>query len=109
MDLKAYYRRLREAEAAIEEDFPVVRSLATESGGRGGTLTETTRGVAARMLVNSTAELASREESETFRRAKLKAQKQAEESRRAAQIQFSVVTADDLRALVRGSGRGRKE
>ena len=109
MDLKAYYRRIREAEAAIEDEFPVVKSLTTESGGRAGKLTETPRAVAARMVVNGVAELASAEEAESFRQAAKEAQQREEERRRAAQIQFNVVTEDDLRAMMRGSGRGRKE
>lgn len=109
MDLKAYYRRIREAEAAIEDEFPVVKSLPTEAGGRAGRLTETPRSVAARMLVNGVAELASDEEKQAFRKAAKQAQERAEESRRAAQIQFNVVSESDLRAMMRGSGRGRKE
>ena len=40
MDLKAYYKKIRDVEAAIDEEFPIVKSLAQEVGGPGGRLTE---------------------------------------------------------------------
>ena len=79
MDLKAYYRRIRETEASFEDEFPVVKSLATESGGCAGRLTETTRAVAA------------------LERSEL------------VQLQFAVLSEADLRALTQGGPRGRKE
>ena len=33
MDLKAYYRRIRELEASFEDEFLMIKSLATEAGG----------------------------------------------------------------------------
>ena len=33
MDLKAYYKKIRDVEAAIDEEFPIVKSLAQEVGG----------------------------------------------------------------------------
>ncbi len=33
MDLKAYYRRVRELEASLPDEFLVVKSISTEAGG----------------------------------------------------------------------------
>ena len=109
MDLKAYYRRIRETEASFEDEFPVVKSLATESGGREGRLTETTRAVAARMLADGVAVLASAVEAAAHRKAAAAAKRAEEERRRAAQVQFAVLSEADLRALTQGGPRGRKE
>lgn len=109
MDLKAYYRRIREMEAAIEEEFPVVKSHATEDGGNAGKLTEVPRAVAARMITDGIAELASVEEVSEFRQRADAAHRKEEERRRAAEIQFTILSESDLRTL-KGAGRkGRKE
>lgn len=109
MDLKRYYRRIREIEAAIEDEFPVVKSLPTEAGGQGGRLTETTRAVAARMVVDGVAELASPEETAEFRRVAEETRAREEERRRGEQVQFHVLSESDLRALVKAGPKARRE
>ena len=109
MDLRAYYRKIREAEAMIGEEFPVVRSLATEEGGKDGHLTEVPRATAARMLTDGIAEVATPEETRAFRAQIKEARKREEERQKASRIQFTVLSEADVRTLQR-SGRGtRKE
>ena len=84
MDLRAYYRKIREAEAVIGEEFPVVRSLATEEGGKDGHLTEVPRATAARMLTDGIVELAKPEETRAFRVRIKEARKREEERQKAA-------------------------
>lgn len=109
MDLKKYYRKIRELEATIEDEFPVVRSLPTEAGGVGGKLTETTRPVAARMVVDGVAELASDEEAAEFRRLAEETRRREEERRRGEQVQFHVLSEGDLRAMLKAGPKGRGE
>ena len=66
MDLKAYFQKVRDAESAIEGDFTVVVSLETSDGGRPGQLTEVTKQVAARLVVDGKARLASHDEIRDF-------------------------------------------
>ena len=106
MDLKGYYRKIREAEASLDE-FVVVKSLATENGGLAGRLTEVSRGVGARLIAEALATVASPEEATDYRRQQTEARALEEEKRRAAQVQFQVISDADLRALVR-AGRPRK-
>ena len=47
MDLRAYYRKLREVEASISEEHVVLVSLATPEGGKPGVRTEAPRAIAA--------------------------------------------------------------
>jgi len=109
MDLRAYYRKIRETEASLTEEFPVIRSVATEAGGVGGRLVETTRELAARMIVDGSAELATQEEAEQLRSLAAEAQQRERERREAAQVQFRVISQEDLRSLARSSGGRRKE
>ena len=108
MDLRGYYRKIREIESGISDEFPVVRSLATANGGRQGHLTEVTRPVAARMLAEGLAELATNEERGDYRKHIEDARKAEEERREAAKIQFTILSESDLRSLPRPS-RGSKE
>jgi len=108
MNLKTYYARIREIESAIENDWVVVKSVATESGGIAGRLTEVGRTTGARMIADGTAELASEEESSAHR-AEAAAKQQAEQERRsAAQVQFTVISEAEMRSLAR-KGRAHKE
>ena len=58
MDLKNYFRKVREAEASILSPHVVVVSLPTRDGGVGGRLTEMSRELAAKLLVEGRARLA---------------------------------------------------
>ena len=107
MDLRAYYRKIRDLESTLDE-FVIVKSLSTESGGKGGVLSETGRSTAARMAVDGVAEIASAEEAEEYRQSREDARKAELERRQSSQIQFSVITDAELRSLTRG-GRSRKE
>jgi hypothetical protein len=109
MDLRAYYRKIRGVEASIEVEFPVIRSLATDDGGNAGQLTEVSRAIAARMITDGIAELATAEEAREFRTRAEEARAQEEQRRRAAEIQFTILSEADLRTLQGAAKKGRKE
>lgn len=67
MDLRAYYQKIRIIEADIREDSVVIVSRETSDGGRAGFKTDVPRAVAARMVVEETADLASAEQTAQFR------------------------------------------
>ena len=99
MDLRTYYKNLREIEATITEPFPVIASLATPDGGREGTLTETPRSVAARMLADGQARLATEEEAQAFRAAHAEARRKAEQEAAAAKVHITVLSQADFGRL----------
>ncbi|MEO8100794.1 MAG: hypothetical protein ABI811_24065 [Acidobacteriota bacterium] len=59
MDLREYYRRIREVEAGIVEPFVTVVSRKSGDGGRKGAKTVVPRAVAARFLVEGKVDLES--------------------------------------------------
>lgn len=99
MDLKAYYRKLREIEMAISDEYPVVVSQDTADGGRAGVRNEVHRTVAARMILEGKARLATREEAEEFRAEVVEARRQAEQAAAASRVQVTVIPEAELRAL----------
>ena len=77
MDLKVYYQKIRDNEADIKESFPIVVSLETADGGKAGAFTEVPRAVAAKLMADGMARLASKEEAAAFRADRAKAKKAA--------------------------------
>jgi hypothetical protein len=99
MDLKRYYQKIRDVESGITDPFAVVVSLETPDGGKGGTLTEVPSRVAAKMVVDGTAQLASQEESRRLRATLAEAQRAAELAAAASRVQLTVLPTGELNRL----------
>lgn len=67
MDLRVYYQKIRKLEAEIPEPFVVLVSRETADGGKAGVKTDVSRRLAARLIVEDRAEMASPEETARFR------------------------------------------
>ena len=55
MDLQVYYQKIRDMETKITDEFPLMVSMETADGGKGGTKTEVPRRLAAKLLVEGIA------------------------------------------------------
>ena len=108
MDLQVYYQKIREMENKIADEFPLVASMETADGGKVGTKTEVPRRLAAKMLVEGTARLATKEEAKAHREALAEAKRAADRAAAAARVQLTVVSATELERL-RGEARSNKE
>jgi hypothetical protein len=97
MDLRAYYRKVREVEASISEEHVVLVSLATPEGGKAGVRTEAPRAIAAKLIAEGRARLANGEESEEFRTANRLAKEKFDQEEAARRMQVVVVPADARR------------
>ncbi|MDR3700218.1 MAG: hypothetical protein P4L56_11315 [Candidatus Sulfopaludibacter sp.] len=104
MDLRAYYQKIRDTESKLVEQFPLLVSCQTEDGGKTGVCTEVSRSLAAKMLVEGTAREATADELRTFRRAQAEAKRAAEEAEAAKNLQFKVVSVDEVRKLTGAKG-----
>jgi hypothetical protein len=99
MDLRIYYETIREIEAGVTDEYPVIVSKATGDGGKAGTMTEVPRRLAARMVVDGIAALASAEETAAFRARQAEALRSAEQTAAAARLQISVLSTRELEQL----------
>lgn len=106
MDLKVYYQKMRQIEASLSEAYVVVVSQETPDGGRAGLRTEVARGVAAKMIVEGRARLATAEEAGEYREQVAEARRAVEQAAAASRMQITVVSEADLRAL-KGAARLR--
>ncbi|MGE5486595.1 MAG: hypothetical protein ACM3ZB_02095, partial [bacterium] len=79
-----------------------VVSLATSDGGKEGIRSEVPRAVAARLIVERRARLATPEEAEAFREEMREAQRIAEQKAAAERMRITVLSESELRALRSG-------
>jgi hypothetical protein len=108
MDLQVYYQKIREMETKIADEFPLLVSVETSDGGKGGTKTEVPRRLAAKLLVEGQARLASKDELKAHRETLAEAKRQAERALAAERLQLTVLSSTELDRL-RSEARSSKE
>jgi len=108
MDLRVYYQKIRDAEAKITEEFPIVVSIDSADGGKEGVKTEVTRQTAAKLLVEGIARLASPEQVAEFRAAVTEAKRMADRVAEAAKLRLTILSTTEMENL-RGAAQGTKE
>jgi hypothetical protein len=108
MDLRLYYQKIRDMESKIAEAFPVVVSNETADGGKPGVLTEVTPGIAAKMVVEGSARLATAAEAMAFRAVQTEAKRMADQEAAAAKVQFTVLSTTELNKL-KGASKSSKD
>jgi hypothetical protein len=96
VDLKQYFRKIREVEAGIGEMYPLIVSLDTPDGGKAGTVSEVSRQIAAKMIVEGRAVLASEEEKEFYRQRQMAARKAHEHADISRRIQVAIMSEPDV-------------
>jgi len=107
MDLRRYYQKIRETESKIADEYPLVVSLETVDGGKGGIVTEVPRRLAAQKIVEGSARLASVEEKEAYCAAHAESRRMLEQLAAASKVQFAVLTNSEIDKL-RGSQKSTK-
>jgi hypothetical protein len=102
MDLRSYYRKVRDAEATLAGEHVVMVSLETSEGGKAGVRTEMPRAIAAKLIAEARARVATDEETHAFHEANREAREAHEEAEAAKRVQVMVIPA---RALRKRKGR----
>src|SRR5579883_1315352 len=80
MDVRGTFRKIRQVESTIADEFVVIFSLPTVDGGREGVLTQVPRFTAAKSIVEGRARLATAEEAARFHEKATAARKANEEN-----------------------------
>jgi len=107
MDLKVYYQKARSIEESLSEEHVVVVSKDTPDGGKAGVCTEVPKRIAARMVANGWAEVASEEVARSFRQQVAEAKQAADALAEASRMQLTVVPTKELTQL-RSKMKGEK-
>ena len=115
MDVKTYYKRIRDTEATIPTPFAVVVSQRTDDGGKSGVLVEVARRLAAKTMVEGSAEAATAEQTAAFQQQQAAAIKAVQEAASAVKVEVTMVSSDDLKKLtedmkkLKGGAKSAKE
>jgi hypothetical protein len=108
MDLQIYYQKIRDMETKITEEFPLMVSVETSDGGKGGTKTEVPRRLAAKLLIEGQARQATKEELKAYRESLAECKRLAERAAAAERLQLTVLSSTELDRL-RSEARSSKE
>ena len=97
MDLRTWCKKVRDAEASLTGEHFVMVSLATSEGGKEGVRTEVPRSIAARLIAETRARIASEEEALEFHEANRLALEQYQQEEDAKKVQVMVIPAHKLK------------
>jgi len=95
MDVRQYYRKLREVESGIKEPHVLVTSLETSDGGKPGIVSEVSREQAAKLVVEGRVTLSTAAEEKAFFARRAAEKKAFEKSEMARRVQVTIVSAPD--------------
>ena len=93
MDLRAYYKRVREIESEFSSPFVVTVSLETPDGGKPGVLTEVAKLTAAKHIAEGRARIATADETDGYHLRHLEAKQAFDDAAAINRMQFTVVPA----------------
>jgi hypothetical protein len=93
MDLRAYYKKVREVESQLPGPFVVVVSIETPDGGKAGVCTEVARLSAAKQIADNRARVATQDEADAFHFRNELAREAYEREAAVSKMQFVVVPA----------------
>jgi hypothetical protein len=94
-----YFHKIRTIEATIPDEHAVIVSLETTDGGRPGQLSEVSRAIAAKLVVQGKARLANEEEAEEFLAATREAKNVADELALRDRVQLGILHGADVELL----------
>ena len=112
MDVRQYFRKLREIEAGIAEPFTFITSLENPDGGRPGVISEVSRELAAKLLAEGRAVLSSDGEVKEFQETQVAKKMAFEKAEMAKRVQVTIVSDSETGVVtaskVSGSTTTRK-
>jgi hypothetical protein len=97
MDLRSYYKKVRDAEVTLTGEHVVMVSLETSEGGKAGVRTEVPRAIAAKLIAEVRARVATEEETVEFHEANREAREANEEAEAAKRLQVMVIPSRETR------------
>ncbi len=97
MDLKQYFKKIKDIEATLESPYPLIVSLETTDGGKAGTIVEVSRLEAAKAIAENRAVLASEEQKTAYVERELARKRAIEKAEMARRLQIAIVSNPEFR------------
>lgn len=105
MDVRQYYRKIREIESTLSEQYVFVMSLETADGGKAGVVSEVSREVAAKMMVEGRAVPATEEEKQAYLAQQATARRIAQKAELARRLQVAIIANPEMETATTGDKR----
>jgi len=97
MNLRSYYQKLHEVEDSLAAPFVVLVSHETSDGGKEGLLTEVPKRLAAQMIAEGRAHVATEETAKEFQRKAAEAKRVADQEAAASRMHVTLVPAESVK------------
>ncbi len=97
MDLRSYFKKVRDADAGLTGEHFVTVSMETSEGGKAGVPTEVPRSIAAKLIAEVRARVATEDETLAFREENRAARAAHQQDEAAKRVQVMVIPAHRLR------------
>jgi hypothetical protein len=99
MDLKQYFKKIKDTEESIEEQYPLIVSLETSDGGKAGAVVEVSRSEAAKAIVENRAFLANEGHKTAYYSQEAARRKSAEKAELSRRLQIAIISDSELRRV----------
>lgn len=99
MDLKQYFKKIKDTEESIQDEYPLVVSLETTDGGKAGTVVEVSRREAAKSIVENRAVLANEVQKRMYFEREAARRKSAEKAEMSRRLQIAIISNEEFRDL----------
>ena len=97
MDLKNYFKKIKDTESSIEEQYLLIVSVETPDGGKPGTVIEVSRQEAAKAMVEGRAVRANEEQKEGYYKQEAERKRSAEKAELSRRLQIAIISDSELR------------
>lgn len=94
-----YFRKLEETERELARPHVFVVSEPTPDGGKAGVISEVSRSIAAKLIAEGRARLATDSQEQDYRAAKERARAAIEQERLANRVHVTVLSENELRSI----------
>jgi hypothetical protein len=106
MDVRVYFQKVRQLEATITHEHVVIVSEETSDGGKAGMMSEVSRYIAAKLIVEGRAKLATDEQAKAYSAAEETKREAAQRAEFATKVQVTLVAEPE--ALIKAGNKGPK-
>jgi hypothetical protein len=96
MDLKQYFKKIKDTEETIASPYPLIVSLETTDGGKAGTIVEVSRQEAAKAIVENRAVLATDEQAKAHFEREAIRRKAAERLELSKRVQIAIISDSEV-------------
>jgi len=96
VDLRQYFKKIRDTESGLADSFPLVMSLETTDGGKAGVASEVSREQAAKLIVEGCATLANEAEKKAYFDKQASEKRAADRAEMARRVQVTIVSQPDV-------------